>query len=142
MVDKKTLLIDKVAGLPDKASILNDYVSLTNAIVSIYHYDVKLSKISSNYDIEKLPEPMKTDAISLIHKENFVFLIVNKLFDNEPVAFSMYKELYKDNSSMILEETDILSDDALYTEYMGIGGGFRALMEMNANYWLGNTDLL
>jgi hypothetical protein len=142
MIDKKSLLLDKVNGMINKDYLLNDYNNLANIITSIYHYDVKLSKISSNYEIAKLPDDIKNNVDSLIHKENFIYLLVSKLLNKEPMAFSMYKEFYKNDDSMILEESDVLTDDSLYAQYIDLGGNFNTLIGMNADHWLQNTDLL
>jgi hypothetical protein len=142
MKEKKNLLLDKVNNMPNKDHLLNDYNKLANIITEIYHYDVKLSKISSNYEIGRLPDNIKSNIDFLIHEENFLYLLVSKLLNKEPMAYSMYKEFYKNDSSMILEESDVLTDDTLYAQYIDQGGDFSTLIGMNANHWLQHTDSL
>ncbi len=110
------------------------YINCTNYFAN----DPTLSKLSSNYDITKLPEDFQNSARQITSDQNFILILLDKMFNHDSkIAYSMYKILYEGSHlELIIGDGAMFLDEQLTESYINKGGNLAALTEMNAELWI------
>ena len=134
---KKTLIHERAAKF-DNHSLLDSYTSLERITMWYYHNDNKLSLLSSNFDVERLPEREKQAADPILSNKEFIAVLIDKMLNHDSIiSYSMYRMLYQNiHPELIIKDGSIFESDELIAVYISKGGNAAALAEMNAELWL------
>ena len=134
--EKKELLHKKAQDFSNDFYI-DKYESFANEVYSQYHHNNSLSMLSANYEIGRLSDNLKEEALSFSHNKEFLGFLVDKLFQHELFASRLYTFIFRKlDPSVVLSAIDIYLNDNLMERYESLGLGPDALAEMNGELWL------
>ena len=129
----KRLSMEELKSFENKyKQVLKDYTS-----------DTKLAFSSNSFDVQKLGS-FKTWSDELVipeQREKYILLIINKMLEGDPIAYSLYSDIYKRvDTEKVLTHDKIMQDAKLKDAYLSGGAGVGDHSALQAEYWLTTNE--
>jgi hypothetical protein len=132
---KRSWVLEK-AIVQFSADVIEDFEQHYIDLKTSYENHPSLMFLSSNYQLDQLQDFIDWLPDLKTNQNKIIPLLVAKMLHGDPLALSMYENIYAGNQSLVITYGKILDDEKLTDEFVANGLGVDSLAMVNAEHWL------